>query len=94
MWDGRRELALLTETLHESVRQLLEQTRSQLALQQRLLHAYNPQEALARGYALVRKKGQLLRGGADVSKDDYLTVELRDAQLDVSVKRVIMKEEK
>lgn len=90
--DAKRELAQATETLHSSMAQLVEQSRQQIGLQRRLLHAYNPQEALARGYALVRKGNVVVRG-KDVSVGDELAVQLAEANLAVHVKSVTMNKE-
>ena len=89
--DARRELALQRETLHDSVSQLTIQAREQLALRSRLLQAFNPQTALQRGYALVRKGKTVVRSGADAQAGDELTIQLADAELTSQVKSITMK---
>jgi len=89
----RRELRMNAQGLHDSVRQITDQERARLDLQRKLLHAYNPTEALARGYALVRHGIALVHSGRQVAVGDDLTVQLTDAQLAVTVKRVTMNKE-
>jgi exodeoxyribonuclease VII large subunit len=92
MTDARRELTQATETLHGNMRQLIDQARQDMAMQRRLLHAYSPTEALARGYALVRQGDTVISSGKAVRAGGDLTVELADARLAVRVKNVTMKE--
>lgn len=56
----------------------------------RLLEAFNPQAALQRGYALVRKDSKVVRSGSGISAGDELDVQLADATLAAEVKRVTM----
>lgn len=86
--DTRRELSLQRETLHSSVTQLLAVAWQQLALRKQLLTAFNPQTALERGYALVRKGTTVVRSAKDVHLGDILTVQLRDAQLTTEIKDI------
>lgn len=74
--------------LTEAAEQLLSQRRRELSMQGRVLAAYNPNEALKRGYALVREKGQFIKSGARLSVGDKLEVELIDAHIDAEVKEV------
>jgi exodeoxyribonuclease VII large subunit len=91
--DGYRELTLARETLHGSVQQLVTQASEQLALRSQVLRAYNPQAALSRGYALVRKGQTVVRTGADVAVGDQITVQLQDAELTSEVKDITIRGE-
>lgn len=90
---SQKELKQLSDTLHDSVGQIIADRRREIDLQKKLLHAYNPSEALARGYALVRKDGHLLTRGSTVRQGDTMTVELTDVSLDVRVIGITPKEE-
>lgn len=90
--DARRELKLERETLQGSVLQLITQAREQLTLRSRLLQAFNPQAALLRGYALVRKGKTVMRSGQSVKVGDEITIQLHDAQLTSQVKSITMKD--
>lgn len=92
--DARRGLDLERQTLHDSAEQLVVQAKQQLALRNQILRAYNPQAALSRGYALVRKAGQGIRSGVDVALHDELDIQLSDAHLTTTVKQITMLEEK
>jgi exodeoxyribonuclease VII large subunit len=89
--DARRVLALNQETLHGSVIQLVDQAREQLTLRSQLLQAYNPQAALQRGYALVRKGKAVVKSGRQVTEGDTITIQLHDAELTSDVKAITMK---
>lgn len=90
--DARRELKLERETLQGSVVQLTAQARERLMLRSRLLRAFNPQAALTRGYALVRKGKAAVRSGQDLVAGDEIIVQLHDAQLTSQVKSITMKD--
>lgn len=92
--DAHQALRLERENLRGSVEQLVGQVRQQLSLRHQLLTAYDPQAALTRGYALVRKGRQYIRSGHDVAENDELQIRLSDAELTTLVKHITMKEEK
>ena len=92
--DAHQALRLERENLRGSVEQLVGQVRQQLSLRHQLLAAYDPQAALTRGYALVRKGRQYIRSGHDVAENDELQIRLSDAELTTLVKHITMKEEK
>lgn len=91
--NARQELRIEKDTLANSVKQLVQQAREQLALRTKLLNAYNPTAALQRGYALVRKNSVVVKSGADLKKNDEIAIELVDAQLTTTVKSITMKSE-
>jgi exodeoxyribonuclease VII large subunit len=88
---ARRGLSLERETLHGSVLQLVSQAGEQLTLRSQVLQAYNPQAALARGYALVRKGGAIVHGRGDVTVGDQIIIQLRDAELTSEVKDITIR---
>lgn len=91
--EARAALAVERETLQGSVDQLVSQARQQLALRMQLLRAYDPQAALSRGYALVRKGKAYVQSGQGLAKGDTLDIQLSDARLTTEVKRITMNEE-
>lgn len=90
---AREEINVERQMLEGSVRQLIDQANRQLSLRGQLLRAFDPQAALARGYALVQKDGVYIRSGAAIATGEELTVQLTDASLTAVVKTVTMKEE-
>ncbi|HEX9153716.1 MAG TPA: exodeoxyribonuclease VII large subunit [Candidatus Saccharimonadales bacterium] len=80
--------------LEDVVERVVEQTYSSLGLRGQLLHAFDPQAALSRGYALVRKGSAYVRRGAEVAENDELNIVLADADLTTVVKHITMKKEK
>jgi exodeoxyribonuclease VII large subunit len=89
--DARVDLKLQRATLHDSAMQLLVQAQQQMSLRKQLLTAYNPQAALTRGYALVRKGYDYVRSGSDVAKGDAIEIQLIDADLTSTVKHITMR---
>lgn len=92
--SARREFVAQAQTLHDSVQQLVRQAEVQLGLQRQLLAAFSPQNALDRGYALVRLAGQMVGSGRNAKSGDELAIEIADAYIAATVKRVTMKKEK
>jgi exodeoxyribonuclease VII large subunit len=91
--DGRATLARHREILSGSTIQAAAQTRQRLALRRNVLQAYDPQAALRRGYALIRKGGEVVRSGSDLAAGDVVQVQLADASLETTVKSITMKAE-
>ncbi len=92
--DARRDLDLHRETLRGSVAQIVDQARTQLDMRLRLLNAFDPQTALARGYALVRLRKTVVRSGKKVRPGDEIDIQLHDAHLTAVISCVTMKKEK
>lgn len=90
--QARIRIKTQADHLSTAVEHSLSQARQQLTLRSQVLQAYNPQAALQRGYALVRKGQQVVRTANDVQPDDEITVQLADATLAATVKRVILQQ--
>lgn len=88
--DARQQLRLEESTLQGSIERLFNQARQQLQLQRQLLTAFDPQAALQRGYALVRSGDHIVRSGNDLAPGQDIALQLADAHLTASVKKVIM----
>ena len=93
IYDHRRELRVLRETLQASAKQLVLSARSQLTLRSQVLQAFNPQTMLDRGYALVRRGETVIRSGQQLQVGDELRIDLRDAELTSEVKGITMKDD-
>jgi exodeoxyribonuclease VII large subunit len=92
--DARHEITLHQDSLMNGMQTILSQEKQQIALRRQVLTAFNPQSALSRGYALVRKGREYALSGKDVSVGDELDVQLMDAHLTTTVKGITMMEEK
>ncbi|HJP95917.1 MAG TPA: exodeoxyribonuclease VII large subunit [Candidatus Saccharimonadales bacterium] len=90
--NARRHVQVQTDHLSSAVDHSLAQARQQLTLRMQVLQAYNPQAALQRGYALVRQGKTVLRTGKDSKVGDEITVQLADATLAATIKRVILQQ--
>lgn len=81
----RHRLEVMRQQIHDRTGQAVAAARQRLTLQQQLLAAYNPQHTLAKGYALVRQNGTVVRSSKQVKAGATLELELADATLLVSV---------
>lgn len=90
---ARQELQAHGDVLYRATTQVLTQARQRLQLQQRLLTAYDPQAALKRGYALIRRDGTVIRNGSHLSEKDVIEVQFSDAQITARVENVAINQE-
>ena len=84
-----QEIRLGREYLTSQVNQVMEVERERLATSHRLSALFNPEAALKRGYAIVRKGGKLVTKITQTKKGDELHVGLSDGTLNVITKEVI-----
>lgn len=92
LFNARKHIQTQIDHLSATVDHSLAQARQQLTLRTQVLQAYNPQAALQRGYALVRQGQTVVRTGKDIKTGDEITVQLADAALAATVKRVILQQ--
>jgi exodeoxyribonuclease VII large subunit len=91
--DARASLTHASRLFKQSAEHAVDSARQRLNLQQQLLAAYNPTQALQRGYALVRKGEVVIRSGAQLLPGEDVQLQLSDARVTASVKHVTMKQE-
>ena len=86
MIDGKRkELVLRIEQYLEA---LISDSESMLSGLVRTIKAYDPKEALRRGYSIARMGGVVLKSGKAVKVGDAVVLELSDTMLNTEVKNV------
>lgn len=90
MQTAHQQLQAQRQFLHNSAEQIVQRARTELVLQRQLLEAFNPQTALRRGYALVRKDSVVLRSGKKLRTGDNLQIQLADSKVNAEVKQVTM----
>lgn len=78
MAEERRFLGDVATVLDNQLSRLIENRQSELRAQRQLVAALDPQLALARGFAIVRKDGKAVRGG--LQPDDVLDITLKGGQ--------------
>jgi exodeoxyribonuclease VII large subunit len=88
---SRRQLATQQEQLDIVSSRHLQEARRALLLRTQLLRAFNPQAALERGYALLRKDSTIVRSGADLQVGDRIDIQMVDATTTAEVRKVIMR---
>lgn len=74
--------------LAEATDRLIIQRKKEIELKRQVLSAYNPGEALKRGYAIARKHGELLRNGASLMSGDALEIEMIDTFIDTEITKI------
>lgn len=79
--------------LHASILQTIRHEHAALQNRTLLLGAFNPTQALRRGYAMVRKDGHLLRSARGLHPGDSISVALSDATLDAQIKQITITKE-
>lgn len=88
--QARALLKNYANELRRNTEYRLETATQQLETRRRLLEAFNPDQALRRGYALVRAGQTVVRSGKQVKPGDEIQVQVVDAQIVSNVKQVTM----
>ena len=89
---SQQQLDAYREQLEMISSRYLYQAKQSLQLREKLLAAFNPQAALERGYALIRKNNEAVRSGNVLRIGDRIDIELVDAVITAEAQRVIIKE--
>lgn len=89
---SHHQLTAYQERLEVASSHSVRGARQALLLRAQLLSAFNPQAALERGYALIRKHNTVIRSGSALRAGDQITVQMIDAVVTADTQRVIMKE--
>jgi exodeoxyribonuclease VII large subunit len=90
--NAHKHIGTQIDHLGRAVDHSFSQAHQQLQLRTQVLQAYNPQAALQRGYALVRKSQTVVRSVQSTQPGDEITVQLADGTLATTVKRVILQQ--
>jgi exodeoxyribonuclease VII large subunit len=91
--DARQAIGAVREKMANRAGVVLADAQRTLVYRRTLLEAYDPHAALRRGYALVRRSGELVRSGRTLHAGDALEVQLRDARVTMDVKQIIIEGE-
>jgi len=89
---SHRQLGTYREQLDAAGLRPIQDAKKALKLQKQLLAAFNPQTALKRGFALIRKNNKVIRRGACLQVGDYFDVQMVDAIITAETRSVIIKE--
>lgn len=82
----RQKLAPLPKDLHRALFALIERRRMKLERAGGMLDSLSPLKVVDRGYAIVRKKAEVIRSQDQVSPGDVLEIRLAEGELEVVVK--------
>lgn len=88
--EGRRKEFM--QRIDEAMQSVFDSTQTQLESLTRTLRGYDPKQALARGYAVARAGGKVLKSGKDLKVGSLVMLELSDANIDTEVKNVSKKQ--
>jgi exodeoxyribonuclease VII large subunit len=80
-----QRLAHAHDRLHRAPALLVERRRAALTQAGGRLRALSPRSTLERGYAIVRRRGELVRSAATVSPGDAIAVEISDGSFGARV---------
>ena len=73
------------EQLSYAIERTMQRVRYDVMTKRQLLAAYSPDEALKRGYALVRYENKLLKHGGKMAVGDTIAVEMSDVTLTAQI---------
>jgi exodeoxyribonuclease VII large subunit len=82
------DIAATRIRLQSELKNLIGQSEAWLESRRELLAAYNPENVIKRGYAVVSKQGAVQTSIADIHAKDTVTVALQDGQFDATVQTV------
>jgi exodeoxyribonuclease VII large subunit len=85
---NRQSLITYRDRLSDTVIAVVGQAERQLGMRRQLLAAYNPDTALQRGYAVVRRDQTVMRSARDVQVGDELVVTFQDGKVTAVTKGV------
>jgi exodeoxyribonuclease VII large subunit len=88
---AKNELSHSGLQLSQIASSLLKQQRARLESRLELLSALSPSAVLARGYAIVRSDGAVVRTGTNLTPNAIVDVELADSEIRATVNRIIKK---
>ena len=81
-WLGRHRLEL-----DRAVQTRFDFARTRLNAARLIIEAYNPTSALQRGYALLRKNGEIIKQVAQLQPGDAITLTLSDGSAQATIQR-------
>lgn len=81
-------LQVRTQSMHHALLAAFERAVYQLQTRQALLTVLNPQQALTRGYALVRHEGSVIKTVKGLRKGAIVQIEMHDGQITAQVENV------
>ena len=86
-----KQYCQLMDTTFNNIIQL--KTQKMIGLKQ-IITAYDPNQYLQRGYAMVLSEGQVVTSIQQVAQEQRLNIQLKDGYLDVEVKSILSQDEK
>lgn len=85
---AEQQLQQQTTLLHQRVVRVVEVHRENLGTKRRLIEAFSPRAALARGFAIVRSEQQYIKTGLQLSQGAIVEIEFVDSIVSAKVQTV------
>lgn len=83
-----RDLISYRQRLHDQTRQIVDRQTAEVSRKRQLLEAYNPQNILQRGYAVVYQAGKAVTTVKGQAKGGQLSVRLQDGTIETVITKV------
>lgn len=83
-----QEITQKTTLLQQTLAGILERAHFMLDRRQELLEALSPEQALARGYAIIQQESKALRSGRSLHQGDIIDVAMHDATITAKVQEI------
>ncbi len=84
----KRQITDYQQRLHDQTRRIIERQQQAVHLKRQLLAAFNPQQILKRGYAVVYQDGKAITSVKGRKKGERLTVRLQDGRIETTITEV------
>lgn len=88
-----QQVVVYQQQLHQYLQRVFQEASTTLQNQKTLLQAYDPGQALRRGYALLRTEGRVLSSVTRVDKDAIVQIEMHDGFINAQVQNIRQKEQ-
>lgn len=84
----RKDIQTYRDRLHDQTLRIIDQQKQDIRLKKQLLEAFNPQQILKRGYAVVYADGRVITTVKGRKKGEALKVRLQDGTIEATVSKV------
>ena len=84
-YEKRQHLESLEKDLNTEIKEKLKELRKELQLKAAKLSKYSVDDILKQGYTITRKNGKIVKRGIELSKNEIVEVQFKDARRKMKV---------
>ncbi|MCU0632337.1 MAG: exodeoxyribonuclease VII large subunit [Methanolinea sp.] len=84
----REDVSILSDRMIRGISSRIALERERLSAAAEILAARNPAHLLRKGYCILQKEGRVIRSVGETAPGDFLSLRLRDGEVDTRVERV------